>query len=170
MENERFIDFGHLLLQRKAEMPEGSATVRELQEGPPKIIAKEFEEMGEVSQALFEQDGNQVNREISQAMYHLLVAGVYWGKLDIEGVATEFERKKSFPRNLEISLGLAFRNCGQSMGLAYSALMSVDSTNQEVNSRIADVMINFQDAMQIAGKGSWDAVVEKLWGVKQLLT
>ena len=161
MGNERLAELGQTLFDRRVQMPEGSSTTRLYREGPPRIIAKGTEELGEVFQALLEQDDDQVNLEVSQATYYLLAWMVYkTGSLD--GLIEELERRQFIPQELPETLGLAMRNCAESMGRAYQTLMIDSSTNREVNQRVTDVICNFQDAMAVAGKGSWEGVLSQI--------
>lgn len=162
MESDRLVDLHQVLLQRKVEMPEGSSTARLLRQGVPKILEKCTEEMGEAFQALLEQDASQVNLEVSQVIYNLMVLMVATGKGDMGSVVTELERKTSNPKELPETLGLAIRNCAESMGEAYFTLLSETSDSEEANLKVADVIYNFQNAMELTHKGSWEGVLQEL--------
>lgn len=156
------VDLHQLLLARKAQMPEGSSTTRLLQQGAPKILEKCTEELGEVFQALLEQDADQVNLEVSQAIYHLTVLMIATNRGDMAGVEVELSKRESISEALPETLGLAIRNSAENMGKAFNALLSATSTEQQVNLTIASVIQSFQTAMKLAEKGSWEGVLEKL--------
>jgi phosphoribosyl-ATP pyrophosphohydrolase len=161
MANERLAELGQTLVSRRIEMPEGSSTTRLYREGPPRIIAKGVEELGEFFQALYEQDDNQVNAEASQALYYLFAWTVYKvGNLD--GLLAELEKKQPSQRGMPQTLGHAVRKCSESMGRAYQGLLSEAVDSDECNLRVAEVIFNFQDAMAAAGKGSWEGVLAEI--------
>ena len=161
MGNERLVELGKILVSRRTEMPEDSSTTRLFREGPPRIIAKGIEELGEFFQALYEQDDRQVSLEASQALYYLFALTVY--KVgDLDGFLTELGKKQPNQREIPETLGLAVRKCSESMGRAYEALLSEAVGNEECNIRVTDVILNFQDAMRVAGKGSWENVLSQI--------
>lgn len=162
MGNERLVELYQTLLQRKAEMPEDSSTTRLLREGSPGIIAKGTEELGEFFQALLEQGDEEVNLECSQTSYYILVFMVAQDKGDIREVVTELDSRESKSLSLPTTLGLAIRICAENMGKTYSTLLSPTSTNADVNSSVVRTFWSFRDAIEVAGKGSWGSVLDKI--------
>lgn len=161
MGNERLAELGQTLVSIRIDMPESSSTTRLYREGPPRIIAKGLEELGEFFQALYEQDESQISLEASQALYYLFAWTVYKvGNLD--GLLAELGEKQSDQGEMPQTLGLAVRKCSESMGRAYQALLSEAMDSKECNLRVADVIFNFQDAMSVAGKGSWEGVLSEI--------
>lgn len=156
--DRKLLDLHALLLDRKAKMPEGSASTALLRQGSPEIIAKCTEELGEAFQALLEQDPDQVNLEISQAVYNLIVLMVHTGKGSMDALVNELEKERANPALLPQTLGLSFRICAESMGKAYGTLLDPTSNDGQVNSSVAAVIYSFEKAMKVAKKGSIEGV------------
>lgn len=155
-------DFYAQLSRPITEMRLGSYTAELLMAGPPRIIKKCAEEMSESFQALWEQNDEQVNSEVSQTIYHLMLLMIAVGKGNMQEVVGELERKRSGEQQLPDTLGSAVRICGESVGEVFQTALTETSTDDEMDSCVADVFLNFQNAMAIAGKGSWENVLEKL--------
>ena len=155
-------DFYEQLSRPITEMRPGSYTAELLTAGAPRIIKKCTEEMSESFQALWEQGDEQINSEVSQTIYHLMLLMIAVGKGNMSAVEGEVERKKAEGQKLPDTLGYAVRICGESMGEVFQTALNEASTDSEMSSRVADVFLNFQNSMTAAGKGSWAGVLEKL--------
>jgi len=162
VDNERLVALEQTLFSRRSEMPEGSSTVELLRSGPPKILEKCTEEMGEVFQALLEQDDDQVNLEISQAIYNVMVLMAACDKGSMEGVLDVLQAKQSDSGPLPKSLGEMMRVISESTGRFYRTILSETSSDDDVNLTVADLLGNYQDAIKLTSKGSWEGVLEKI--------
>jgi phosphoribosyl-ATP pyrophosphohydrolase len=82
-----------VLMQRKAEQPEGSYTTQLLTEPQDKLLKKIAEESGEVIIAARDQDAGQLTYEAADLIYHLLVVLVREG-LTLDDVAEELASRR----------------------------------------------------------------------------
>ncbi len=83
-----------LVQDRQREMPEGSYTVRLLEEGVPRIAQKVIEEAGETAIAAVHGDKEQIPSEIADLLYHALVLMAASGVKPEEVWAELRERRK----------------------------------------------------------------------------
>lgn len=86
-------DLFTVLEQRKAEMPEGSYTVKLLAGPQEKLLKKIGEEASEVIIAARDQDADQLRYEIGDLVYHLLVVMVREG-LTLDDLARELASRR----------------------------------------------------------------------------
>lgn len=82
-----------LLVQRRAEMPEGSYTAMLLAEGKGKICGKISEEAGEVVAAALGEGRDRIVYETGDLLYHLLVLLVNEG-IGLDEIATELAGRR----------------------------------------------------------------------------
>jgi phosphoribosyl-ATP pyrophosphohydrolase/phosphoribosyl-AMP cyclohydrolase len=83
-----------LVQDRQREMPEGSYTVKLLEEGVPRIAQKVIEEAGETAIAAVHGDMEQIPSEIADLLYHTLVLMAASGVKPEEVWAELRERRK----------------------------------------------------------------------------
>ena len=83
-----------LVQDRQREMPEGSYTVKLLEEGVPRIAQKVIEEAGETAIAAVHGDKEQIPSEIADLLYHTLVLMAASGVKPEEVWAELRERRK----------------------------------------------------------------------------
>jgi phosphoribosyl-ATP pyrophosphohydrolase/phosphoribosyl-AMP cyclohydrolase len=83
-----------LVQDRQREMPEGSYTVKLLEEGVPRIAQKVIEEAGETAIAAVQGDKEHVPSEIADLLYHTLVLMAASGVKPEEVWAELRERRK----------------------------------------------------------------------------
>ncbi len=86
-------DLFAVLEQRKAEMPEGSYTVKLLAGPQEKLLKKIGEEASEVVIAARDRDAAQLRYEIGDLVYHLLVVMVREG-LTLDDLARELASRR----------------------------------------------------------------------------
>ncbi|MDI6711889.1 MAG: phosphoribosyl-ATP diphosphatase [Anaerosomatales bacterium] len=86
-------DLFAVLEQRKAEMPEGSYTVKLLAGPQEKLLKKIGEEASEVIIAARDRDAAQLRYEIGDLVYHLLVVMVREG-LTLDDLARELASRR----------------------------------------------------------------------------
>ena len=82
-----------LILQRKAELPEGSYTTYLFQKGQDKILKKVGEETAEVIIASKNNAENEIVYESADLLYHLLVLCASHG-IDPQAVAGELSSRR----------------------------------------------------------------------------
>ncbi|MCL2817468.1 MAG: phosphoribosyl-ATP diphosphatase [Clostridiales bacterium] len=82
-----------LILQRKAELPEGSYTTYLFQKGQDKILKKVGEEAAEVIIASKNKAGSEIVYESADLLYHLLVLWASHG-IDPQAVAEELSSRR----------------------------------------------------------------------------
>jgi phosphoribosyl-ATP pyrophosphohydrolase len=82
-----------IILNRKAQLPEGSYTASLFAKGLPRIAQKVGEEGTEVVVAALSQDNSRLVEEIADLAYHVLVLMAAKG-IQLQDVAQELEKRR----------------------------------------------------------------------------